>query len=443
MSVAIIDDPERDAGLCRWISEITGGGQVRAAERVGGGAFRASARIQLEGAPKFSELFLKIDLGSAPATGYDLCREYELLLSLQDLPVRTPVVLGYSAALNAMAMLCLEGQADYTEIGEDTPWRLRIEQEFVESLVEVHRADLAALGFAAIPSGWSARAAMQADIKAWQDRLLAGVPAPDAVTLFAFAWLHARVPRQERPAVLVQGDAGPGNFLFDRQGVTGLVDWEMAHLGHPLEDLGCVLARSLVQPMMNAERLMELYQAASGTTYSREELIYATVLLMTRFSVPIALALESGTTALDYGLTSAYFRLSQISMITLIAAAEGIAVDETSPPGGVTPEIGFELNYLQAMLGDVIRPALADAYSKYRLDGARALVGYIAKVVAQGPAAAPVEPAAVRLAAYATTMMQGVTAIAPVLHGLLAQARYREALMSEMLGPLAGRRVVI
>jgi len=438
MSVAIIDDPARDAGLCRWIGEITGGGVVRAVERIGGGAFRASARVQVEGAPGLSELFLKIDLGSAPETGYDLAREYELLRALQELPVRTPVVLGFSAELNAMAMKCLPGQAGYAEIGADAAWRARVEADFVAALVEVHRVDLGVLGFAAIPPGWSAREAMRADIAAWEERLSAGVAAPDAVTLFALAWLRARLPAGDAPAVLVQGDAGPGNFLFDAAGVTGLVDWEMAHLGHPLEDLGCVLARSLVQPMMDAGRLMDLYAQASRMEVARDELIYATVLLMTRFSVPIALALESGTTALDYGLTSAYFRLSQISMLTLIAAAEGIAVDETSPPAGVAPEIGFELNYLAAMLGDVIRPALGDAYSRYRLDGARALVGYIGEVVKRGAAPAVKVPPD-----YDAVMAQGGEAVAAVLRGLLAQARYREMLMAGMLGPLNGRRVVI
>jgi aminoglycoside phosphotransferase len=436
-SVAIIDDPARDAGLCQWIGEITGG-TVRAVQRIGGGAFRAAARLQLDGAAGLSEIFLKIDLGSAPATGYDLQREYELLRALNDLPVRTPVVLGFSAEWKAMAMKCLPGHATYAELGEDTAWRARVEADFVGALAEVHRVDLAAMHFNAIPPGRTALAAMQADIAAWKQKLLAGVAAPDAVTLFALAWLNARLPASDRAAVLVQGDAGPGNFLFDDQGVTGLVDWEMAHLGHPLEDLGCVLARSLMQPMMDAGRLIKLYEAASGEKVARDELIYATVLLMTRFSVPIELALESRTTALDYGLTSAYFRLSQISILTLIAAAEGIAVDDTSPPEGTPPAIGFELNYLAAMLGDVIRPALTDAYSRYRLDGAQALVGYIAKVVASAPA-----PAAAAPQDYVSVIAQGPAAITPVLQELLAQARYREALMAGMLGPLAGRRVVI
>ena len=36
--------------------------------------------------------------------------------------------------------------------------------------------------------------------------------------------------------MLVQGDTGPGNFVFENGKVTGIVDWEFAHLGDPMDD---------------------------------------------------------------------------------------------------------------------------------------------------------------------------------------------------------------
>ena len=442
MTAAILEDAARDTALKAWIAEITAGGRVAAVEHVSGGAFRLSARVQIEGGDH-DEIFLKIDLGSAPPTGYDLVREYDLLRRLDGMAVRAPQVLGFDAELATMAMACLPGDARYATIGDDAAWRARIERSFVEALVEVHRLDVAALGLAHIPPGLTTGQAIVADLAAWRALLFEGVAAPDAVTLFAFAWLAARVPGSDRAAVLVQGDAGPGNFLFDATGVTGLVDWEMAHLGHPLEDIGCVLARSLVQPMIEADRLIALYEAASGTRYTRQELIYATILLMTRFNVPILLALESRTTALDYGLTSSYFRLSQISMLTLIAEAEGIPVDLSTVPPGFVPDIGFELEYLGAMLRDVIRPRLPDDYGRYRTDGAIALVDYLRNVVDAGREAADVEDPGTRLQAYAAIVAGGRDGIAATLVELLDAARHRETLMAGMLGPLSGRRVKI
>ena len=46
--------------------------------------------------------------------------------------------------------------------------------------------------------------------------------------------------RTRRPTstrtVLVQGDTGPGNFVFENGKVTGIVDWEFAHVGDPMDD---------------------------------------------------------------------------------------------------------------------------------------------------------------------------------------------------------------
>ena len=42
------------------------------------------------------------------------------------------------------------------------------------------------------------------------------------------------------PAV-VHGDFRMGNFLIDRDGLTAVLDWELAHRGDPVEDLGLAL----------------------------------------------------------------------------------------------------------------------------------------------------------------------------------------------------------
>ena len=63
---------------------------------------------------------------------------------------------------------------------------------------------------------------------------------------YAFSWLRANAPVAERVSI-VHGDLRVGNFLAARGRVTALLDWEMVHLGDPVEDLAWTY-RSLWSP---------------------------------------------------------------------------------------------------------------------------------------------------------------------------------------------------
>lgn len=73
----------------------------------------------------------------------------------------------------------------------------------------------------------------------------------------------------ETRTCLVHGDLSPTNLLLDPEtlAVTGVVDWEHAHAGHPFTDLGAVL-RSERRPAYVAGVLQE-YAAHRGTEPDR------------------------------------------------------------------------------------------------------------------------------------------------------------------------------
>lgn len=86
---------------------------------------------------------------------------------------------------------------------------------------------------------------------------------------------------EPRPDALVHGDFRLGNMLVDETGVAAVLDWELVHLGDPLEDLGwlCVPAWRFgaAQPVAGVgsyEELLGSYAAAGATPVSRSELIW-------------------------------------------------------------------------------------------------------------------------------------------------------------------------
>lgn len=60
----------------------------------------------------------------------------------------------------------------------------------------------------------------------------------------AFQWLRRHAPVTEAAPVLVHGDFRNGNLIVDASGLCAVLDWELAHIGDPMEDLGwlCVNA---------------------------------------------------------------------------------------------------------------------------------------------------------------------------------------------------------
>lgn len=60
----------------------------------------------------------------------------------------------------------------------------------------------------------------------------------------AFRWLKDRAPKLEKP-VLVHGDFRNGNLMIHPDaGLAAVLDWELAHLGDPAEDLGWICVNS-------------------------------------------------------------------------------------------------------------------------------------------------------------------------------------------------------
>ncbi len=94
---------------------------------------------------------------------------------------------------------------------------------------------------------------------------------PRPVFEFAFNWLKANAPEDPAPC-LVHADFRNGNLIVGPEGVRSVLDWEMAHLGDPMEDLGWLCVNSWrfgnidkpVGGFGEREDLFAGYEAAGG-----------------------------------------------------------------------------------------------------------------------------------------------------------------------------------
>jgi aminoglycoside phosphotransferase (APT) family kinase protein len=94
------------------------------------------------------------------------------------------------------------------------------------------------------------------------------------ILALALKWLEANLPPPVPPR-LVHGDFRLGNLMFEHGRLTGVLDWELAHLGDWHEDLafGCMTVWRFSRPdrpgygLTSIAELASAYEAAGGETF--------------------------------------------------------------------------------------------------------------------------------------------------------------------------------
>jgi aminoglycoside phosphotransferase (APT) family kinase protein len=100
----------------------------------------------------------------------------------------------------------------------------------------------------------------------------------------AFRWLEANRPASARRTV-VHGDFRLGNVMVGPEGLRAVLDWELAHIGDPMEDLGWLCVRAWrfgsdlpVAGVGNYDALLAAYESATGSPADPEALLWWEVL---------------------------------------------------------------------------------------------------------------------------------------------------------------------
>jgi aminoglycoside phosphotransferase (APT) family kinase protein len=174
-------------------------------------------------------------------------------------------------------------------------------------LTQVHELDVSALGLEFVdqlaygPTGLRQRLAYYEHYLAWAYE--GNVPVAQA----ALGWLRDNQPVETREPVLLWGDSRIGNIIFAGGQAAAVLDWEMATLGQPEEDLAWFLLLDRHHSEgVGAQRLPGFPDAASTITRYEEltgrsltDMAYYEVLSAMKFAVVMA---RIGQLFIYYGL---------------------------------------------------------------------------------------------------------------------------------------------
>jgi aminoglycoside phosphotransferase (APT) family kinase protein len=172
---------------------------------------------------------------------------------------------------------------------ELVPNRAMLGEELGANLAQLHTIapPKAALDFLPRPAADHALASI-AQYRKSLDEIGAVYPALE----WGLRWCEWHAP-PANPARLIHRDYRTGNYMVDAGRLTGVLDWEFAAWGDPLEDIGWFMARCWrfganerkAGGVAHAEDFLRGYQRVSGRAFSENELLYWQVMAHVRWAV--------------------------------------------------------------------------------------------------------------------------------------------------------------
>ena len=252
------------------LEPILGAVEVSGLQRLTGGASRETWALRAGD----DDLILRRDPPGRPGPPGSMRLEVDVMRACQRAGLRVPqVVADDDGATLGTAGLIMRRVA-----GETLPRRILRDDTFCAARpVLVAQIGEFLAGLHAIDIGQVAGAAVVDSLALYWDSYQ-DVEDRSPVFERAYAWLQ-----EARPApaatVVVHGDLRLGNVIVDEAGLAAVIDWELVHLGDPLEDLAwvCVKAWRFGAPLDvgglgTIDELVGAYESAGGRTVDRQAL---------------------------------------------------------------------------------------------------------------------------------------------------------------------------
>lgn len=132
--------------------------------------------------------------------------------------------------------------------------------ELAQLYARLHQLDVGELETPVSPRSSPADLTKMLD---WQESTLRGRGlAIEPVLAALLAWLRENIPAAPPKASLIHGDAAFSNILIESGHVSAILDWEVAHLGDPAEELAYL--RPSIEPLLSWPDFLDQYEQAGG-----------------------------------------------------------------------------------------------------------------------------------------------------------------------------------
>lgn len=308
-------------GLQRFMAEKLQdpGAKVTQLTVLTGGFGKETSLFTVESEHLKGDLVMRRDLPVPNLLGldcHDIKQEYPLLKALHQrgFPVPEPLWLETRSSTlpgpDFIIVRRVPGGVEGDALGGQHPVQDHLRRELAFITASIHALpplDELGQGIPALDASlWqqSTSECVRRYIQSWYAHYLHTPHMPMPAVHHLFHWLLANVPQTDDAPALVHGDIGFHNLLIDRGQLSGVLDWEYAHIGDPAEDLGYI--KNGVDQQIDWSAFLQDYASTGRPVPDARRILYFQIWANVRNAVGIAAVMdhfESGRLAqIRYGI---------------------------------------------------------------------------------------------------------------------------------------------
>ena len=372
-----------DEEIIEWVTAATGR-TLTGVSRVGYGSSRATYLID---SPQ-GDLAARVDTGQGPMAGTELTldREAEVYRALADTVVRIPKL--HAVATGGRALLVDRAPGTHELVGMSPDEKAPIFDDYIDAIVEIHNIDPTTLSLPSYRRPTSPVENATNEIELWGRILDQRAVKPWPFVHFARRVLTECAPTIVERSVLCHGDVGPGNFVHHQGKVSAVLDWELSHIGDPMDDLGWWVFRGheFSGDCGDLEAQLRRWSKATGLPVDKRRIEYYKAFVMWRWLVSVAPVIDRGGSSMDRSVHHSLVPILGIRLTKALAGLLGVELPAadviTTHGGGVAGEI---IDVLQQDLNEIVAPDVTGTEARRRLAASAVFFDHLRACDSVGP----------------------------------------------------------
>ena len=267
---------ELASSLSKKLLEVGIEGKVSNLEPLTGGASKEIWKFEVSNAKQSTKMILRRGSGIEGPLAIKTADEARIQKEVIKVGAPVPIILAVSKNEEELGdsyiMHFVEGETIARKILRDKEYKQALPllaYQCGEAIAKVHNVDIDNFSFLPKKPAEDQLEDLYATYQSFEQ--------PSPVFEYAYLWLKEQDFSNFQES-LVHGDFRLGNIIVNGEGLQSIIDWELAHIGNPLQDLGWVCGNSwrfgnndkVVGGFGELEDLLEGYNSISKLNVNKE-----------------------------------------------------------------------------------------------------------------------------------------------------------------------------